>query len=68
MSTAAPVPFKIHVPDELLEQTKRKLELARLPDQLLNVVWEGTLRHEPHLIDRWHAGIRGRTVEKPLVE
>lgn len=41
MSTPTPTPFKIHVPDDLLAQTKRKLELARLPDQLLNVVWEG---------------------------
>ena len=36
-----PTPFQIHVPDSLLEQTKRKLSSARLPDQLEGVNWEG---------------------------
>ena len=39
----SPTPFKIHVSDDILAQTKRKLESARLPDNLLNVVWEGLL-------------------------
>jgi len=34
-------PFKIHVSEELLKLTKKKLELSRLPDQLLDVEWEG---------------------------
>lgn len=38
----APTPFQIYVPDELLAQTKRKLENSRLPDQLENVEWEGS--------------------------
>jgi len=37
----SPTPFKIHVPDSLLEQTKHKLSSARLPDQLDGVNWEG---------------------------
>lgn len=38
---ATPTAFKIHIPDSLLAQTKQKLELSRLPDQLDNVQWEG---------------------------
>ena len=36
-----PIPFKVNISDDLLELTKKKLELSRLPDQLLNVNWEG---------------------------
>ncbi|TDZ36666.1 putative epoxide hydrolase [Colletotrichum spinosum] len=32
-------PFKIHVPDELLQQTKAKLKLARLDDGMSGVEW-----------------------------
>ena len=39
---AQATPFEIHVSDELLELTRKKLELSRLPDQLLDVEWEGT--------------------------
>jgi hypothetical protein len=41
----APKPFKINVSDNLLELTKKKLELSRLPDQLLDVEWEGHFLH-----------------------
>jgi hypothetical protein len=38
-------PFKINVSDDFLELTKKKLELSRLPDQLVDVEWEGHSLH-----------------------
>jgi hypothetical protein len=47
---ATPKPFKINVSDDLLDLTKKKLKLSRLPDQLANVEWEGhSLHHSPAL-------------------
>jgi len=43
---AQATPFEIHVPEDLLELTRKKLELSRLPDQLLDVEWEGTESRE----------------------
>ena len=39
--TPTATPFQIHVSDDILRITKQKLELARLPDQLENLNWEG---------------------------
>jgi hypothetical protein len=56
MSFEDPRPFQINVPDSLLELTKQKLQNARLPDQLKDVVWEGNSLKWVN--GRWHTSKR----------
>ena len=40
MATRTPRPFQLNVADDLLQQTRKKLENARFPDVLQNAGWE----------------------------
>ena len=37
-------PFEIDVPDQLLADLKAKLKLARFPEQLKDVEWQGKMK------------------------
>ena len=41
MANQGPTPFRINVPDSLLEATKEKLRDVGFPGELENVGWEG---------------------------
>jgi Epoxide hydrolase N terminus len=54
MAEGAPRPFKLHVGDELLNQTKKKLESARFPDDIADGWEDGTPSSEVRrLRDFW---------------
>jgi hypothetical protein len=54
MAEGAPRPFKLHVSDELLNQTKKKLKSARFPDDIADGWEDGTPSSEVRrLRDFW---------------
>jgi len=68
MATRAPNPFKLNVADELLRDTRTKLENARFPDELQNAGWEdGTPTTEIRkLRDFWLNSYDWKTEEKKI--
>ncbi|KAF9264376.1 alpha/beta-hydrolase [Marasmius fiardii PR-910] len=60
--------FKINIPDESLEQLRKKLELTRLPDELDEAGWDygAPLSDIRRLVARWKDGYDWRKHEKSL--
>src|SRR3989442_4888874 len=67
---AAVIPFKIHVPDSVLTDLKRRLSQARFADELSDVGWDyGTnLAYLKTLVDYWRDKYDWRAQEKRLNE
>jgi len=68
MTSRQPKPFQLHVADELLGQTRTKLENARFPDGLQNSGWnEGTPTSEIRkLRDFWLSSYDWKTEEEKI--
>jgi len=67
-ATQVPSPFELNVPDELLRETRTKLENARFPDELENAGWEdGTSTTEiRRLRDFWLNSYDWKAEEKKI--
>ena len=67
-SAAAVVPFKIHVPDAVLVDLKRRLAQTRFADEIPGVGWEyGTNRaYLEQLVAYWRDGFDWRAQERRL--
>ena len=71
--TSAPeavVPFKIHVPDDVLSDLKQRLARTRFPDEIPGTDWEyGTnLRYLKELVTYWREKFDWRAQERRLNE
>lgn len=68
MTTRTPRPFQLNVADDLLQQTRKKLENARFPDVLQNAGWEdGTPTAEIRkLCDFWLNSYNWKTEEQRI--
>lgn len=67
-SDISPEPFNIHVPDEVLDDLRRRLALTRWPDEISKNDWQyGTdLRYLKELIAYWRNGYDWRAQERLL--
>jgi len=69
MAGGAPRPFKLHVSDELLNQTKKKLDSARFPDDIADGWEDGTPSSEVRrLRDYWLGSYDWRSEETRINE
>ena len=61
-------PFEIAVPDEVLDDLRRRLEMTRLPDQLDGAGWDygAELDYVTELITYWRDGFDWREQERQL--
>jgi pimeloyl-ACP methyl ester carboxylesterase len=64
----APVPFRVHVSDEVLEDLKRRLAMTRWPDQLPGSGWDRgpDTTYLMSLCDYWRTGFDWRAQEARL--
>jgi pimeloyl-ACP methyl ester carboxylesterase len=69
-ATDAVVPFKIHVPDEVLADLKQRLARTRFPDEIPGSSWDyGTnLAYLKELVAYWRDKFDWRAVERRLNE
>ena len=60
--------FKIEVPDEVLEDLRRRLETVRWPDQIPNSGWDygSNLDYLKELVEYWRSGFDWRAQEAKL--
>lgn len=68
MASDTLTPYRIDVPQAELDELQRRLDAARLPEELPDAAWsDGMLPSALHvLLDRWRSGFDWRAVEASL--
>jgi epoxide hydrolase len=68
VTTLQPQPYRLNVPDEVLEDLRERLGRTRWPDEIPESVWQygSNLAFMRRLTERWRDGVDWRTQEAKL--